>query len=348
MKNKKEHEEHLKPILELLKKEELYAKFSKCEFWLSNVHFLEVPEDFVVYCDASHKGLGAVLMQKEKVITYVFHQLKIHEKNYNTHDLELRSKELNMRQRRWLKLLSDYDCEIRYHLRKAKVMADALSRKERIKPLPVRVLEENLCVMIKEFETRVDGTLCIKKRRCVPRFGRLKDLIMNESRKSKYSFHPRSDNMYHNLKKLYWWPNMKAEIATYVNRVTKSAHFLPMQEIDSMEKLMRQYLQLTGPEIVHETTEKIIQIKSRIQAARDRQKGYADVRRKPLELKVGDKSSKYFSSLEFEEVFIRKTLAIPLDEIQIDEKLHFIEEPVEIIDREVKRLKQSRIRVVKV
>ncbi|GKC86896.1 putative reverse transcriptase domain-containing protein [Tanacetum coccineum] len=237
-KNKEEHEEHLKLILELLKKEELYAKFSKCDFWLSKVQFLghvidsegihvdpakiesikdwaspktpteirqfsglagyyrrfiegfskiakpmtkltqesmkfdwgekeedvcqllkqklcsapilalpEGSENFVVYCDASHKGLGAVLMQREKVIAYASRQLKVHVKNYTTHDLELGAvvfalkiwrhylygtkcvvftdhkslqhildqKELNMRQHRWLELLSDYDCEIRYH-----------------------------------------------------------------------------------------------------------------------------------------------------------------------------------------------------------------------------------------
>ncbi|GKA71937.1 putative reverse transcriptase domain-containing protein [Tanacetum coccineum] len=101
----------------------------------------EESEDFVVYYDASRKGLGAVLMQREKVIAYASCQLKIHEKNYTTHDLELGSvKELNMRQRRWLELLSDYDCEIRYHPGKANVVADALSRKERIKPLRVRAL----------------------------------------------------------------------------------------------------------------------------------------------------------------------------------------------------------------
>nr|GFB89028.1 putative reverse transcriptase domain-containing protein [Tanacetum cinerariifolium] len=132
----------------------------------------EGSEDFVVYCDASIKGLGAVLMQMEKVIAYGSRQLKVHEKNYTTHDLELGAvvfalkiwrhylygtkctvftdhkslqnildqKELNMRQHRWLELLSDYDCEIRYHPGKANVVADALSRKERIKPLRVRAL----------------------------------------------------------------------------------------------------------------------------------------------------------------------------------------------------------------
>ncbi|GKB74099.1 putative reverse transcriptase domain-containing protein [Tanacetum coccineum] len=262
-KNKKEHKEHLKQILELLKKEELYAKFSKCEFWIPKVQFLghvidsegihvdpakiesikdwtspkspteirqflglagyyrrfiegfskiakpmtkltqkkvkfewgdkqeaafqllkqklcsapilalpEGSEDFIAYCDASKKGLGAVLMQREKVISYASRQLKIHEKNYTTHDLELGAvvfalkiwrhylygtkctvftdhkslqhildqKELNMRQRRWLELLSDYDCDIRYHPGKANVVADALSRKEREPPLRVRAL----------------------------------------------------------------------------------------------------------------------------------------------------------------------------------------------------------------
>ncbi|GJS61696.1 putative reverse transcriptase domain-containing protein [Tanacetum coccineum] len=204
-KNKQEHAEHLKLILELLKKEQLYAKFSKCEFWIPKVQFIshvidsqgihvdpakiesvkdwaspnapilalpEGNEDFIAYCDASIKGLGAVLMQREKVIAYASRQLKIHEKNYTTHDLELGAvvfalkiwrhylygtkytvftdhkslqhildqKELNMRQRRWLELLSDYDCEIRYHPGKANVVADALSRKERVKPLRVRAL----------------------------------------------------------------------------------------------------------------------------------------------------------------------------------------------------------------
>ncbi|GJR62702.1 putative reverse transcriptase domain-containing protein [Tanacetum coccineum] len=182
---KEEHDAHLRLILELLKKEELYAKFSKCDFWLSkkSVKFnwgekeetafqtlkqklcsapiLALPEgseNFIVYCDASHMGLDAVLMQKEKVIAYASRQLKIHEKNYMMHDLEfgavvftlkmwrhylygtkcvvftdhkslqhiLDQNELNMRQCRWLELLSDYDCELRYHPGKANVVADAL------------------------------------------------------------------------------------------------------------------------------------------------------------------------------------------------------------------------------
>ncbi|GJZ59218.1 hypothetical protein Tco_0615034 [Tanacetum coccineum] len=626
-----------KPMTKLTQKsvkfdwtEKAEAAFQLLKQKLCSAPILALPEgseNFVVYCDASRKGLGAVLMQREKVIAYASRQLKIHEKNYTTHDLELGAvvfalkmwrhylygtkcvvftdhkslqhildqKELNMRQRRWLELLSDYDCEIRYHPGKANVVADALSRKERNKPLRVRALvlttglnlpvqilnaqvearkEENygtedLGGMIKNLEPRADGTLCLRNRSWIPCFGDLRTLIMHESHKSKYSIHPGSDKMYQDLKKLYWWPNMKAEIATYVSkcltcakvkaecqkpsgllvqpvipvwkwenitmdfvtklpktssgqdaiwvivdRLTKSAHFLPMKETDSMEKLTRQYLkevvsrhgvpvsiisdrdskftshfwqslnkalgtqldmstayhpqtdgqsertiqtledmlracvidfgkgwdrhlplvefsynnsyhtsikaapfealygrkcrspvcwaevgdaQLTGPEIIHETTEKIIQIKKRIQAARDRQKSYADRRRKPLEFQAGDKvmlkvspwkgvirfskreklnpryiipfkilakvgtvayrlelldqlsrvySTFYVSNMK--KCFSDEPLAIPLDEIQIDDKLNFIEEPIKIMDREVKRLKQNRIPIVKV
>ncbi|GJR01130.1 putative reverse transcriptase domain-containing protein [Tanacetum coccineum] len=142
-----------------------HYEFHVMPFGLTNAH--AGSKNFMVYSDASHKGLGAVLMQKEKVIAYTSRQLKVYEKNHTTHDLELRAvvfalkmwrhnlygtkcvvftnhkslqhildqKELNMRQQRWLELLSDYDCEIRYHLGKANVVADALSREERIKPL---------------------------------------------------------------------------------------------------------------------------------------------------------------------------------------------------------------------
>nr|GFC42551.1 putative reverse transcriptase domain-containing protein [Tanacetum cinerariifolium] len=228
LKDKKEYEEHLKAILELLKKEELYAKFSKCEFWIPKVQFLShviesqgihvapakiesvkdwaspkspteirqflglagyyrrfiegfskiakpitkltqkkvkfewgnkkeatfqllkqklcsapilaLPEgskDFIVYCDASNKGLGAVLMQREKVISYASRQLNIHEKNYTTHDLELKAVVFALK---ILRHYLDYDCDIHYHPGKANVIADALSRKEREPPLRVRAL----------------------------------------------------------------------------------------------------------------------------------------------------------------------------------------------------------------
>ncbi|GJW49199.1 putative reverse transcriptase domain-containing protein [Tanacetum coccineum] len=308
--NKEKHANHLRIILELLKKEKLYAKFSKCDFWISIVQFLghvinsqgihvdpakievvkngaspttpteknkkyiwgenqesafqllkqklcEAPilallegnNDFIVYCGASHHGLGAVLMQREKVIAYASRQLKPHEENYTTYDLELGvvvfalkiwrhylygtkcivftdhkslqhildQKELNMRQCRWLELLADYDCEIRYHPGKANVVADALSRKEQIKPLR-NIKAKNLRGMDKAFEVRPDGTRCIKNRSWLPLFGNLMDLIMHESHKSKYSIHLGSDKMYQDLNKLYRWPNMKAIIAEYVGK----------------------------------------------------------------------------------------------------------------------------------
>nr|GFC67832.1 putative reverse transcriptase domain-containing protein [Tanacetum cinerariifolium] len=116
-------------------------------------------------------------------------------------------KELNMRQRRWLELLSDYDCEIRYHPGKANVVAGALSRKEREPLLRVRALEdvgrmlvENLRdpekVRTEKLEPRADGTLCLNGRSWLPCHGDLRIVIMHESHKSKYSIHPGSDKMY--------------------------------------------------------------------------------------------------------------------------------------------------------
>ncbi|GKE68567.1 putative reverse transcriptase domain-containing protein [Tanacetum coccineum] len=234
-----------------------------------------------------------------------------------------------MRQHRWLELISDYEYEIRYHLGNANVVADTLSRKERNKPLRVRALvmtiglnlpkqileaqteaqkpmnlkNEDVGGMIKKdipnkkLEPCANGTLCLNGRSWLPCYGDLRTVIMHESHKSKYSIHPGSDKMYQDMKKLYWWPNMKADIATYVSkclmcakvkaehhrpsgllvqpeipqwkwdnitmdfitklpkssqgydiiwvivdRLTKSAIFVPMRETDPMEKLSRMYL----------------------------------------------------------------------------------------------------------
>ncbi|GKD72761.1 putative reverse transcriptase domain-containing protein [Tanacetum coccineum] len=170
----------------------------------------------MVYCDASLKGYEAVLMQKEKVIAYASRQLKVHEENYTTHDLELGVKELNLRKRRWIELLSDYDYEIQYHPGKVNVVireaqGEAMKRKN--------VKAENLGRLIKPvFKFHPDETCCFGNRVWLPRFDGLRDLVMHESHKSKYSIHPGSDKMYQDLKLLYWWPNMKADIPTYVSK----------------------------------------------------------------------------------------------------------------------------------
>ncbi|GKE20506.1 hypothetical protein Tco_1432018 [Tanacetum coccineum] len=177
-----------------------------------------------------------------------------------------------MRQRRWIELLSDYDCNICYHPGKTNVVADALSRKESIMSLRVRALSE-----------------------------------VGDS-------------------------------------------------------------QLTSPKIIRETTEKIVQIRNHLHAARSRQQSYADMRRKPLEFNVGDKIlarvgpvayklelpqelsgiHNAFQVSNLKKCLSDENLVIPLEEIQLDNKLHFIEYPIEVMDRKVKQLKQSRIPIVKV
>ncbi|GJU60318.1 putative reverse transcriptase domain-containing protein [Tanacetum coccineum] len=211
--------------------------------------------------------------------------------------------------------------------------------------------------------------------------------------------------MYQDMEKLYWWPNMKADIATYVNKLLACAKV--EANIKGIGLLTASVVtccwtevgeaQILGPELIQETTEKIIQIKQRMQAARDRQKSYADLKRKPMEFQIGDKvmlkvspwkgvvrfgkrgklNPRYVGpfkviervgevayKLELPEELSRvhntfhvsnlkkchadEPLAVPLEGLNLDDKLHFVEEPVEIVGREVKRLKRSRIPLVKV
>ncbi|GJX23669.1 putative reverse transcriptase domain-containing protein [Tanacetum coccineum] len=266
--------------------EKAEAAFQLLKQKLCSAPILALPEgseNFVVYCDASHKGLGAVLMQREKVIAYASRQLKVHEKNYTTHDLELGAVVFALKM--WRHYLYGLN------LPKQILSAQSEARKEE------NFINEDLHGMINKLEPRADGTLCLNKQSWIPCFGELRALIMHESHKSKYSIHPGSDKMYQDLKKLYWWPNMKAKIATYVSkcltcakvkieyqkpsgllvqpeipqwkwenitmdfvtklpktatgqdtiwvivdRLTKSAHFLPMREDDTLEKLTRLYL----------------------------------------------------------------------------------------------------------
>ncbi|GKA04316.1 reverse transcriptase domain-containing protein, partial [Tanacetum coccineum] len=320
-KNQEEHVEYLRLVLELLKKEKLYAKFSKCDYWLREVQFLghvlngngihvdpskikavknwkaprtltevclflglagycrrfienfskiaksltiltqksktlewgkeqeltfqtlkdklcnapvlallDGQKDFVVYCDASRIGLGCVLMQRGRVISYASRQLKIHEENYTTHDLELGAvvfalkicrhymygtksvlymdhkslqhifsqKELNMRHRHWIELFSDYECGIRYHPGKANVVADALSRKERVKPKRVRDMNMILQSSIKDM-------ILAAQKEAVDEFAGLQKGLDE-------MIEQRSDGT------LYWWPRMKKDIAEYVSK----------------------------------------------------------------------------------------------------------------------------------
>ncbi|GJW70564.1 reverse transcriptase domain-containing protein [Tanacetum coccineum] len=275
-----------KPLTSLTQKNQKYewgeeqeAAFQTLKNNLCDAPVLSLPdgvEDFVVYCDASNQGLGCVLMQRDKVIAYASRQLKIHEKNYTTHDLELGAvvfalktwrhylygtksviytdhkslqhifdqKDLNMRQRRWIELFSDYECEIRYHPGKANVVADALSRKERVKPRRVRAMamtiqsgmkvlilaaqkeafeqenfpSERLNGLEQQMEKRDDGSLYFMDRIWVPLVGDVRITIMDEAHKSKYSVHPGADKMYYDLRDMYWWPGMKRDIATYVSK----------------------------------------------------------------------------------------------------------------------------------
>ncbi|KAL0540047.1 hypothetical protein IC582_024275 [Cucumis melo] len=390
-KTEAEHEEHLRMVLQTLRDNKLYAKFSKCEFWLKQVSFLghvvskagvsvdpakieavtgwtrpstvsevrsflglagyyrrfvenfsriatpltqltrkgapfvwskacedsfqtlkqklvtapvlTVPDgsgNFVIYSDASKKGLGCVLMQQGKVVAYASRQLKSHEQNYPTHDLELAAvvfalkiwrhylygekiqiftdhkslkyfftqKELNMRQRRWLELVKDYDCEILYHPGKANVVADALSRKvshsaaliTRQAPLHRDLERAEIAVSVgtvtmqlaqltvqptlrqriidaqsndpylvekrglaeagqtAEFSLSSDGGLLFERRLCVPSDSAVKTELLSEAHSSPFSMHPGSTKMYQDLKRVYWWRNMKREVAEFVSK----------------------------------------------------------------------------------------------------------------------------------
>nr|GEW39713.1 putative reverse transcriptase domain-containing protein [Tanacetum cinerariifolium] len=317
------------------------AAFQLLKQKLCSAPILALPEGsehFIVYCNASIKGLGVVLMQREKVISYASRQLKIHEKNYTTHDLELG--EVN-------------------------VVADALSRKEREPPLRVRALRSlqkalgTSLDMSTAYHPKTDGqsertiqTLEDMLRASAIDFGKG---WVNHLPLVEFSY----NNNYH--------ANIKAAPfeALYGRKCRSPVCWTEVREA-----------QILGPELIQETTEKIVQIKQRMQVTHDRQKSYADLEllrfgkrgksnpRYVGPFKVLEKIGKVAYKLELPEELSRvhhtfhvsnlkkchtdKPLDVPLDGLHFDDKLHFVEEPVEIMDSEVKRLKRSQISLVKV
>ncbi|WVZ54712.1 hypothetical protein U9M48_005470 [Paspalum notatum var. saurae] len=322
-KTREEHEKHLRIVLEKLRENQLYGKFSKCGFWLEKVAFLghvltaegvsvdpekveavtnwrtprnvseirsflglagyyrrfmenfsriakpmtgllknnvpfewddnceesfkclkdkltstpvltlpDLHKDFVVYCDASRQGLGCVLMQDNKVVSYASrHYLMGNKCKIYTDHKSLKyiftQTELNMRQKRWLELIKYYELEIHYHPRKANVVADALSRKSYCNLLTSEELSAELCAELEQLrigfvsteqlnELRKGDTIWLKNRLCVPRDENIREAIMTEAHCTKYSIHPRSTKMYQDLKKLFWWRRMKRDIAEFV------------------------------------------------------------------------------------------------------------------------------------
>nr|GEX05122.1 putative reverse transcriptase domain-containing protein [Tanacetum cinerariifolium] len=560
-KDEEKHEKHLKIILELLKKERLYAKFLKCDFWLDSIQFLahvidrsgvhvdpakieaikswaaptmltevrqflrlagycrrfiegfsliskpltkltqkdkkyewgkeeeeafqtlkqklcsapilvlpEGTKDFVVYCDESLKGFGAILMQREKAIAYASRQLKVHEENYTTHDLELgavvfalrswrhylygmkclfitdhkslqyilNQKELNLRQRRWVELLSDYDCEIRYHPGKANVVAGALSRKERDKPLRVRAL---MMTVHNDLPKQIPGN-----EQDVPR---LKAIVLVAEYESEYCYvcYLEVEKDYYGFCELItenaqweivcrrgvsiliisdrdshftsrFWRSLQEALGTNLDM---SIAYHPQTDgqsertIQTLEYMLRagvidfgsswdrhfplvefSYNNSYHASIKGASYEALYGQKCRSPVCWS-EKSYAYKRTKPLKFEVGDMvllkvspwkgavhfgkhrklSSRYIGpfkilarvgpvayTLELPEELkgihntfhisnLKKCLAegdivVLVDEIQLDDKLHTIEDPVKVVDREVKRLKQSQRPIVKV
>ncbi|GJU79455.1 putative reverse transcriptase domain-containing protein [Tanacetum coccineum] len=254
------------------------------------------PDDFVVYCDASSEGFGCVLMQRGKLIAYVCRQLKIHEKSYTTHDLGMGA-ELNMRQRRWIKLFSDYDYEIHYHPGKANV--DKILEAQMEASKVENASAEMLCGLDQQMVKKEYGGLYFMDQNLVPLVGSVRTLIMDEAHASRYSDHSGVDKMYYELRDMYWWPgswdtHLPLADFSYNNSYHFSIQCAPFEALYG-RKCRSPILwaenresRLISLEMVHETTNKVVQIKERIKAARDRQKSYADNRRKPLEFSVGD------------------------------------------------------------
>ncbi|GJU54276.1 putative reverse transcriptase domain-containing protein [Tanacetum coccineum] len=424
---------------------------------LCEAPILALPEgndDFVVYCDASHQGLGAVLMQREKVIAYASRQLKPHEENYTTHDLELGAvvfalkiwrhylygtkctmftdhkilqhildqKELNIRQHRWLELLADYDCEICYHPGKANVNVrchPAYWYNQRFlcgngTKLPKTSNEHDTIWVIVDRRTKSAHFIPTRETDSIETLTRLyiKEIVSRHGVPISII----SDHDSHFTSR--FWQSLQSALGT---QLEMSMAYHPETDgqsertIQTLEDMLRacvidfgkgwdRHLPLVEFSYnnsyhasIKATPFEIVQIRQRLQAARDRQRSYANIRRKPLEFQVGDRvmlkvsprkgvirfekqgklNPRYIGPLKILEriglvayklelpeelsnihstfhisnlnkCLSEESLVIPIKELPLDDKLNFVEEPVEIMDRKVKQIKQSRIPIIKV